>query len=57
MNKVCTLAANENGENIPTVIGIDLAKNVFALHAVSCHGKPVLLPQIRRDQLFTGRAN
>ena len=35
MNKVGTLAANGNGENTPTVIGIDLAKNVFALHAVN----------------------
>jgi transposase len=53
MNKVSTLAANGNGENTPTVIGIDLAKNVFALHAVNCHGKPVLVkPQIRRDQLL-----
>jgi hypothetical protein len=35
MNKVSTLAANENGGNIPTVIGTDLAKNVFALHAIN----------------------
>jgi transposase len=53
MNKIGTLAANGKGENIPTVIGIDLAKNVFALHAVNRHGKPVLVrPQIRRDQLL-----
>ncbi len=53
MNKVSTLAANGNGENIPTVIGIDLAKNVFAVHAVNRHGKPVLVkPQVRRDQLL-----
>lgn len=29
MNKVGTLAANRNGENIPTAIGTDLAKDVF----------------------------
>jgi transposase len=53
MNKVGTLAANGNGENIPTVIGIDLAKNVFAVHAVHRHGKPVLVkPQVRHDQLL-----
>jgi transposase len=53
MNKVSTLAANGNAEYIPTVIGIDLAKNVFALHAVNCHGKAVLVkPQVRRDQLL-----
>ena len=53
MNKISTLAANGNGENIPTVIGIDLAKGVFALHAVNRRVKPVLLkPQLRRDQLL-----
>ncbi len=53
MDKISTLAANGNGENTPVVIGIDLAKNVFALHAINCHGKPVLVnPQVRRDQLL-----
>jgi hypothetical protein len=53
MNKLSTLAANGNGEQIPTVIGIDLAKNVFAVHAVNRHGKPVLVkPMVRRDQLL-----
>ena len=53
MNKVITLAANGAGENTPTVVGIDLAKNVFALHAVNRHGKPVLvMPAVRRDQLL-----
>jgi len=53
MNKVSTLAANGNGENIPTVIGIDLAKNVFALHAINRYGNSVLVkPQVRRDQLL-----
>ncbi len=32
--------------------GIDLAKNVFALHGVDAAGKPCLVrPQVRRDQL------
>lgn len=53
MNKVITLPAIEGAESIPAVIGIDLAKNVFALHAVNRHGKTVLVkPHIRRDQLL-----
>ncbi|QEN00570.1 IS110 family transposase [Sphaerotilus sulfidivorans] len=33
-------------------LGIDLAKNVFALHGVDAAGKPCLVrPQVRRDQL------
>jgi hypothetical protein len=53
MNKISTLTANGNSENIPTVIGIDLAKNVFSLHAVNRHRKPALVkPQVRRDQLL-----
>jgi transposase len=53
MNKVITLPAIEGAESIPAVVGIDLAKNVFALHAVNRHGKPVLVkPQVRRDQLL-----
>jgi len=53
MDKISTLAANGNSENTPTVIGIDLAKNVFALHAINYHGKPILVkPQVRRDQLL-----
>src|SRR5688572_13745880 len=35
-------------------VGIDLAKNVFALHGVNEHGKPVLVrPRVRRDQLLS----
>src|SRR4051812_20399020 len=53
MNKLSTLAANGNIEHIPAVIGIDLAKDVFAVHAVNRHGKPVLVkPTVRRDQLL-----
>ena len=53
MDKLNTLAANGSTENVPTVIGIDLAKNVFAVHAVNRFGKAVLVrPQVRRDQLL-----
>jgi transposase len=34
-----------------TTIGIDLAKNVFQVHAVDEHGKVVLKKQIKRDQM------
>jgi len=34
-------------------IGIDLAKNVFAVHGVDATGKPVLVrPAVRRDALL-----
>lgn len=37
---------------IVRVLGIDLAKNVFALHGVNEFGKAILvLPRVRRDQL------
>ena len=33
-------------------VGIDLAKNVFAVHGVDEHGKPALVwPKVARDQL------
>ena len=32
-------------------VGIDLAKNVFQMHAVDEHEKPVLKKQIKRDQM------
>jgi transposase len=34
-----------------TTVGIDLAKNVFQIHAVDEHGKVVLKKQIKRDQM------
>ena len=34
-----------------TTIGIDLAKNVFQVHAVDEHGKVALRKQLRRDQM------
>jgi transposase len=34
-------------------VGIDLAKNVFAVHGVDDHGKPVLVrPKVARDKLM-----
>jgi transposase len=57
MNKVSTLTANENVENVAVTIGIDLAKNVFAIHGINRFGKPVLVkPNVRRDQLLELRA-
>jgi transposase len=32
-------------------VGIDLAKNVFALHGVNEAGKPELLPRVARAKL------
>ncbi|WP_413791001.1 MULTISPECIES: IS110 family transposase [unclassified Pseudomonas] len=34
-------------------VGIDLAKNVFQVHGVNEHGKPVLRKQLKRDQVAT----
>lgn len=34
-----------------TTIGIDLAKNVFQVHAVNEYGKTVLKKQLKRDQM------
>ena len=38
-------------------IGIDLAKNVFQVHAVDSRGKVVLRKQFRRDRVATFFAN
>jgi transposase len=35
-----------------TILGIDLAKNVFRLHGVDAEGRPVLRKQLRRAQLL-----
>ena len=40
-----------------TSVGIDLAKNVFQLHAVDERGKTVLRRQLRRDQMAALFAN
>jgi len=34
-----------------TTVGIDLAKNVFQIHAVDERGKTVLKKQLKRDQV------
>ena len=35
-------------------VGIDLAKNIFAVHGVDEHGKAVLIkPRVLRDQLLS----
>jgi len=53
MDIVVTLSAIGDAEHIPVVNGIDLAKNVFALHAINRHSKALLVkPKIRRDQLL-----
>ena len=36
-----------------TTVGIDLAKNVFQVHGVNEHGKPVLKKQLKREQMLT----
>lgn len=54
MNKIDTLTPNDDADaTIVCVIGIDLAKNVFALDGVNRASHPVLLrPRVRRDQLI-----
>jgi transposase len=40
-----------------TTVGIDLAKNVFQVHAVDERGAVVLRRQLRRDQMTAFFAN
>ena len=40
-----------------TTIGLDLAKNVFQVHGVNEHGKPVFRKQLRRDHVASFFAN
>ncbi len=40
-----------------TTVGIDLAKNVFSVHGVDAHGKPVLKKTISRGKLLECFAN
>ena len=40
-----------------TTVGIDLAKNVFHVHAVDAHGKVTLKKQLKREQLAAFFAN
>jgi transposase len=51
MKKFSTQAADAAHD--VAVVGIDLAKNVFAVHGVDANGKPCLVrPAVRRDQLL-----
>lgn len=51
MKKLSTVAADAAHDI--KFVGIDLAKNVFAVHAVNTQGKPCLVrPNVRRDQLL-----
>lgn len=43
MKKFSTLASQDNAAQRVTVIGVDLAKNVFALHGVNAAGVPILV--------------
>lgn len=50
MKKLSTTSADAAHD--VTFVGVDLAKNVFAVHGVNAIGKPCLVqPRVRRDQL------
>jgi transposase len=51
MKKLSTTAAGSAHD--VKYVGVDLAKNVFAVHGVNAQGKPCLVhPSVRRDQLI-----
>ena len=53
MHKHIINASPESTMNTIVTIGIDLAKNVFAIHGVNSSGKPILVrPSVRREQLL-----
>jgi transposase len=53
MNKIITVVAPVANSAVVTTLGIDLAKDVFALHGINSAGKTVLVkPNVRRDQLL-----
>jgi len=53
MHKHIINASPESTTNTIVTIGIDLAKNVFAIHGVNSSGKPILVrPSVRREQLL-----
>ncbi len=53
MDKHSTNVAKNASLATVTVVGIDLAKNVFALHGINAAGKPLLVkPNVPRDQLL-----
>jgi predicted ABC-class ATPase len=43
MNELSTLPVVDNAADIVTVSGIDLAKNLFAIHGTNAAGKTVLV--------------
>ncbi|MDB5300640.1 MAG: transposase family protein [Phycisphaerales bacterium] len=48
-----TLPVVDNAADIVTVSGIDLAKNLFAIHGTNAAGKTLLVrPRMRRHQLL-----
>jgi hypothetical protein len=52
MNKIITVVA-QDANSVVVTLGIDLAKDVFALHGVNAIGKPILVkPNVRRKQLL-----
>jgi hypothetical protein len=52
MNKI-SISVAQIANAAVAVIGIDLAKHVFAIHGVNRSGKPVLVkPTVRREQLL-----
>jgi transposase len=51
--KVYHSCSSRPGLHHVIVVGIDLAKNVFAIHGIDSSGKPCLVrPNVRRDQLL-----
>lgn len=53
MEKHSTNVAKNTSAAAVTVVGIDLAKHVFALHGINAAGKAILVkPTVRRDQLL-----
>jgi transposase len=53
MNQITTVVAKNASSDAVAVVGIDLAKNVFAVHGITAAGKAVLVrPAVRRDQLL-----
>jgi transposase len=53
MNEITTKVIQNASVEVITIIGIDLAKNVFAIHGINGAGKAILVkPNVRRDQLL-----
>lgn len=53
MHKITTKVVQNASTAVVTILGIDLAKNVFALHGINAAGKAILVkPNVRREQLL-----